>query len=73
MKPWDIKEVGDTGHIRARTGKVVCSSRESLGLIHSGEAADTFEKAWEVGFRSGKDYRTITYLCVTAVSLAHDD
>ena len=73
MKPWDIKEVGDTGHIRARPGKVVCSSRESLGLNNSGEADDTFENAWEGGFISGNDYRTITDFCVTTVLLAHDD
>ena len=66
-------EGGDTGHIIARTGKVVGSSRESLGLPHSGEAADTFEKSWEGGCSSGNDYRTITYFCVTTVSLAHDD
>ena len=49
------------------------SSRESLRLTNSGKAADTFEKAWEGGFSSGNDYRTITDFCVTTVSLAHDD
>ena len=48
-KLWNVKEGGDIGHIRALPGKVVCSSRESLGQPHSGEAADTFEKAWEGG------------------------
>ena len=52
---------------------IFLSSRESLRLPNSGEAADTFEKAWEGGFSSGNDNRTITDLCVTAVSLAHDD
>ena len=36
-EPWDVEEGGDTGHIRHRTGKVVCSSRESLGLPYSGK------------------------------------
>ena len=44
-KLWDVKEGGDTGHIRARPGKVACSSGESLGLPHLVVAADTFEKA----------------------------
>ena len=72
-KPWDIKEGGDTGHSRSRQGKSVCSRRESLGLTHSGKAADTFEKAWEGGCISGIDYRTIIDLYVIIVSLAHDD
>ena len=72
-KPWDFKEGGDTDHIRDWPGKVVCSSIESLGMPHLVEVADTFEKAWEGGCRSGNDYRIITDLCVTTVSLAHDD
>ena len=60
-------------HIRAWSGKVVCSSRESLGLTHSGEVTDTCEKVWEGGFSSGNDYINITDLCVTTLSLAHDD
>ena len=54
-------------------GKLVCSSRESLGLPHLGKAADTFEKAWEGGFISGKNYIIITDLCVTTLLLPHDD
>ena len=27
IKPWGVREGGDTGHIRAQPGKVVCSSR----------------------------------------------
>ena len=60
---------GDTGHIRARPGRVFCSIGESLVLIHSGKAAETFEKAWAGGCISVNNYRTITYFFVTTVLL----
>ena len=68
-----MKEGGDTGHIRAWPGKIVCSSRESLELPHSGEVVDTCENACEGGLSSGNDNRKITDLFVTALLLAHDD
>ena len=43
-KPWGVKEGGDTGYIRAWTGKIAGSSRESIGITHLVESADTFEK-----------------------------
>ena len=72
-KTLGFKGGGDTGHIRSYPDKVVCSSRESVGLNHSGKAADTFEKAWTGGCSSGNNCITITYLCVTIVYLEHDD
>ena len=54
-------------------GKVVGSSRESLGLTYSVKSYDTFEKAWAGDYRSGNRYRTINYLCVTTVLFAQYD
>ena len=56
-----IPRRGDTGHIRARPGRVVFPSGESLVLLHSGKAAETFEKSWAGGCISVNNYRTITY------------
>ena len=50
-----------------------CLFKQIITWTTSFEAADTFEKSWKGGCRSGNDYRTITDLCVTIVSLSHDD
>ena len=63
-----IQVISDLGQ-----AKFVCSSRELLGLPNSGEAADTFEKAWDGGFNLGNYYRTIPDFGVTTLSLAHND
>ena len=40
---------------KERAGKNVCSRGESLGLTHSVEVADTFEKDWGGGCRLGNE------------------
>ena len=45
-KPWVVKELGDTGYIRNRTGKFICSRRESLLLPDAEVAAAKYEEEW---------------------------